>query len=619
MPSKPPPPRPAARLDAVPKKSNMLNLHWKVTKEAPAVHPSSKDSGFMAKVSQLAAAFTPSSSSDSSGCNAEARQSDAASASTATPALQDTVFASAADVKALPTPLLEVYFKARNTQAKMASDTSGQRPALMDKKFLEMLGIAMQKHVMANKGQSKAAAVLSLKRAVLQCDYDIVPQEFLAIFRIVLAKHREEGSEVTKLVEKSGEAALLQLKQAVYHQMIHELLKVPQIEERLECMLFETDFQHSSRKCSKHLEVLKQALEALDGKRELLGKFFSTALRLGQGLNRESRAPLAPRGFQLSSLDKLAQTKSTKSPKHNMLHFVLALMLPEDAEQLFTAEDRAVLGKAKSTMSYSVYKDSIELVQGFYGVREICETGNYKKIKMERRRKTMAPRSAPSPDEAADSGKENEAPIDIDDKFHDAMKAFVDRNFRDAQGIAEGCLNVFHLYKNLALFFDDFASVWPPPRDETGAKIDLVGVFYNLAEQVMVHREEVEQDGLRVLLQPPPPPPVAAPAVVVATTSEVSACAQAQVMAPANPKAKVELHMRVQALPGKELVHDGTEYYREGDEGTVTKLQGFNGESERWEGQITWDRTGRTSAVSNANWGACFRIIGKADLRRDAE
>merc|ERR1719183_1957513 len=111
--------------------------------------------------------------------------------------------------------------------------------------------------------------------------------------------------------------------------MVYELLKVPQIDERLECMLFQTDFERSLRQCTRHLEVMRKALEALDRKRDLLGKFFSTALKMGQGLNRDSRAPQAARGFQLTSLEKLVQTKSTKSPKHNVLHFVLALMREE--------------------------------------------------------------------------------------------------------------------------------------------------------------------------------------------------------------------------------------------------------------------------------------------------
>lgn len=176
--------------------------------------------------------------------------------------------------------------------------------------------------------------------------------------------------------------------------------------------------------------------------------------------------------------------------------------------------------------SYTVYQECIELVQGFYGLREICETGTYKNKKMLRRRKTMAPGMRPRPDDdAADSGKEkeNEAPIDSDDRFHDAMQAFVDDNFSLAQGIAKEVFEVFSVYKDLALFFDDLDSVWPPPRDEKDAKkVDLVAVFRGLAENVRVCRQDVEQDGLRALINPPPPPPAAEPdSVEVDPTSAI--------------------------------------------------------------------------------------------------
>jgi len=519
----PPPRRPTA--DAVLRKSNLLNLHWKVTRDPPETDPSSKDKGFFAKTAKLAADFeqpTSSASSDSqmrvlaleASRRAERRQELKLSAqvhdlASTAGEQRDTVFSTPVDVQTLPASLLEVYFKARTTSIKMPSADGGDsasevRPALIDKKFLQMLGICIQKYVMAHKGETEASAVKSIKRGVLQCDYDVVKQEALALIRGVLIAHREEGSKVTKLVEEKGEEALLQLEQSVYHRLVYELQKVPQIDERLECMLFCTDFDRGLRQCTKHLEVFTKALHTLDSKREILGKFFSTALKIGQGLNRDSRAPQAERGFQLTSIDKLVQTKSTKSPRHNVLHFVLALMQPEDVRDLFTADDIALLHKAKALKSYIVYQDCVELVQGFYGLREICETGNYKSrggtlVEMKRRRKTMVQRPKP---EEVDSEKENEPPIDTDDRFHEAMKVFVESNVDAAQGIAQGVFEAFKIYKELAFFFDDLASVWPPPRDENGTKVDLVAVFHGLALHVRVHSDEIEQDGLRALIAP---------------------------------------------------------------------------------------------------------------------
>jgi len=549
----PPPPckagQPSAlsRREAPLKKSNLLNLHWKVLKgEPPVTDPSSKDGGFSRRVSKLATDFEPpvqATQSPALALEASARHHrrtelglrpqtfDNALASTAAPVQRDTVFSKPVDINEMPSELLEAYFKARTT-IKLTGPVTRDGEALLDKKFLQMLGIVLQKHVMAHKSKgeaeasAKTTAVLSIKRAVLQCNYKVAQQEVLVLIRTVLAEHRKDGSPVTKRVLAHGEASLLQLAQSAEHRMIHEILKVPQIDERLESMLFHNEFGRLRLKCLEDMEVLKQALEVLDRKCLLLKKFFQTALKMGQGLNRDSRAPQAENGFQLTSLEKLVQTKSSKFPKHNVLHFVLALMQPQEAEELFTSEDIALLNKAKVMKSNTVHQDCQELVEGFYGVRDICDTGNYKsqsgRVKMERRRKTVVPSARPTPAtlDEADSSKENEAPIDTDDCFHEKMKEFVDENLESVNCITTRWYTVFTIYKDLGNFFGDLNAVYPPPRDEKSSKLDLVAVFHGLAEHIRVHREEVEQDGLRALVNIPQ---LAVPSTVAGPLADGSA------------------------------------------------------------------------------------------------
>eukprot|EP00913_Durusdinium_trenchii_P011267 g10580.t1 len=107
-----------------------------------------------------------------------------------------------------------------------------------------------------------------------------------------------------------------------------------------------------------------EALMTVNDNRGCLRELFNIAHRFGTALNSNCLAPQAPQGFSIVSLERLAQTKSTASPKHNMLHFVLAMMKPE---------------------------------MSFFALREICETGKYQsntgeKVKIERRRMTKAPR-----------------------------------------------------------------------------------------------------------------------------------------------------------------------------------------------------------------------------------
>jgi len=438
---------------------------------------------------------------------------------------RQTVFDSSPQVQELPAPMLEAYFSKRQAAVKIDTAQDGRAGqagavrSIIDSKRLQMLGILLTKHVMAHKGETAREAVHSVRRAVLQCDYDVVPQESLSVLRQTMRWHAEEGSKITEYVNANGEAALEKLEHPWHHKLVHELLKVPQIDERLECMLFETAFDDSLAKCRGDLETLCIALQVLNQLKALLNRFFVTVHRLGQSLNRDSKAPQAQRGFQLATLDRLVTTKSTRSSKHDLVHFALALMSREDAAKLFTDQHIDALGKAKNMRSYTVYQDCLELTQSFFRVRDIIEIGKYTscstgaQVKMEKRRMTMKPASCP---------KEVEAPIDTDDRFHDHIKSFVNGHLDEAKAIVRGCYSAFQCYKDLAVYLDDMGSVYPPPRSEQDTKQDLVAVLHRLSEHVRSHREEVIQDGLRELLAAPPlgaPPPTTAVPETLATTS----------------------------------------------------------------------------------------------------
>lgn len=412
-----------------------------------------------------------------------------------------TVFSDVSTTKELPQAILEVFFKRREAAVKMDGSSAqqlgpnGRQAALIDAKRLQMLGILLRKYLMAHKGESEGEAIQNLKTAVLHCNYEVLPNENLSVLRTVLRQHEQDGSKVTEWVATNGEDSLKSVEHPWHHILVYQLLKVPQIELRLEGMLFETSFEDIWTKCHRDLETFSQAMMLLTGKKELLRRFFVTALRIGQTLNKDCKAPQITRGFQLSSLDKLVQTRSTRSQKHNMLHFTLACLDAKDAEQLFTSEDAVLLTRAKALRSYTVYQDCTELVQGFFGIKEIVDTGNYTssqgmQTKIQVRRRTMLPSEAP----------QAEAPIDTNDRFFDQMRAFVEKNTEAVQSIAHACHCAFQSYKELGLFFDDLDSVYPPPKNDQDPKLDLVAVMHQLADGVRSHCLEVEQDNLRTQL-----------------------------------------------------------------------------------------------------------------------
>merc|ERR1712232_571193 len=108
-----------------------------------------------------------------------------------------------------------------------------------------------------------------------------------------------------------------------------------------------------------------------------------------------------------------------------------------------------------------------ELAQGIYGVQQICETGNYicptsgQEIRIERRRKSLPPQSL------------EQAQLDTDDRFHEVMQEFVEHNLEEAENIAEGAFTIILLYKQLAVYFGDLKSVYPPPKKDNDSAKDL--------------------------------------------------------------------------------------------------------------------------------------------------
>jgi hypothetical protein len=297
-------------------------------------------------------------------------------------------------------------------------------------------------------------------------------------------------------VRQRGEGAINDLEYPELHCLVYELCKIPQIEERLDCLIFRITYEESFSTYQKNLRTLNMALQTLQKKQEIIRRFFQTAHCFGQSCGRK-----LDRGFQLSTLDELSRTKSTRYPELSILHFVLALMDPEDAQALFDADDIATLQSASALKTDKVIQDALELTKGVYGVQTIfSETGLYvdssgQEVRINRRRRSVVGRPG------ADL-MDNEAPeIDTDDCFHEVMQAFVRESLQSAEDISEGALDAGLTYKELALFFDDLKSVYPPPRSSKSGTEDLLDIFCRFAEEIRKHRIEVDQKRVREMIE----------------------------------------------------------------------------------------------------------------------
>jgi len=488
---------------AAPRPSKYVNLYWKPTQKPEVVdHNLLENDPELAKFGDL--------SQQASREDVAAAWSDIPEISF--PAHPETIFSSGVEVPELPEKLLEMYFKRSEVAVKLPQldsanqmqNIQGRTNLLGDQKRLNMIGIMLQKHVMEHKEENNREAILNIKRGVLRCNFDVVKLECLSVIRTVLRQHVKDGSPLTSYVQTHGEAAIWDLAYPEHHYLIHELSKVPQIDERLECMMFHLGFCEMMVASKQNLETLLKALDALKAKRHLIQRFFVTAHRLGQSLSQKQS-----RGFQLSTLEKLTLTKSTKLPHLSILHFVLALMSREDALKLFTSEDITLLRNAKALGTAKVCDECRELAHGLYCVNKICENGEYtcqstgQSVKIERRRKTLPPCAAAAALESLGEQQPAQSRVaqeDPDDCFHEVMRKFVDAHIDEADDTVVECHKTMLLYKELALFFDDLNNVYPPPKDPSDKKLDLIDVFYRFAVNVPRHIEEVETEGLRGMI-----------------------------------------------------------------------------------------------------------------------
>mmetsp|Transcript_34939 Transcript_34939/g.92262 ORF Transcript_34939/g.92262 Transcript_34939/m.92262 type:complete len:1160 (-) Transcript_34939:55-3534(-) len=535
---------------APPPPSKLVSLHWKTSKELEDINQA--DDRFLSRL-EIAAPISssgkgsrcsPSGSTRSTPSAAEVGieasigtitgdeggigESPAEAPEVRFPARPQTVFDPLAAIPEPPREVIEHYFakndpkasgKFLQSGAQAATKVEDWRASQLNETVTRMLELLIHKHLMENKGETVPQAIISIRRAVLKCDFKVVRLEGLCHIRAALKQHAEQGSKVIELVRQRGEAALEEVEHPELHQLIYQLSKIPQIHERLKCMLLHVSFKESLASSQDSLNTLRQILNMLNSKRATIQRVFQTAHRLGQSLNRgSSSAQAAPDGFRLCTLEKLSQTKSTKFPKLSILHFVLALVSRRDASELFNTEDLQLLQKAKNIKTDKVYQDCVELAHGIYCVQAICETGVYNctetghTVRMERRRKSIPATTIGSLTPSSSPQDLHEPALDTDDRFHEVLKAFVDENLSDAEDLAEGAFQVILTYKELALYFDDLHSVYPPPKSEKDTKKDLCEIFHHFACEIRKHRDEVESEHLREL--------------IVASTSEDEAMAR---------------------------------------------------------------------------------------------
>ncbi|CAJ1340362.1 unnamed protein product, partial [Effrenium voratum] len=346
---------------------------------------------------------------------------------------------------------------------------------LLDDRTIRSAGLFLARYRMRRHRPSNPKALVEeIFKAFLQCTI-VKDDHGLENLREAVEGYVEGGRPIASFVQAQGPEALGNCEPEAEHRLLHEMSTIPGINERMRCFRIQSSWDKEAAKCKNDLEVLQSGLKVLTTRKDVLRKFFSQALKLGNELNQEAGGPLAPFGFRLSCLETLAHTKSPWRPKISLLHLVLGLMSAEEVERLAGLQHldpiraHGLLGK-----SSGVQERCRDLVTSMAKLRQTAQQVPQK-------------RSA------------DKVPLK-EDTFHEYLDQFLESRRGKAIALAEFCCEVFQGYKDLAIFLGEPAYFYPPPVTTENME-DMFRFFHNFSEVLLRTKQDVASLRLREELQ----------------------------------------------------------------------------------------------------------------------
>eukprot|EP00347_Sterkiella_histriomuscorum_P017360 403349681 len=202
---------------------------------------------------------------------------------------------------------------------KMKSKTS-KVIYVLDQKRVSDIGIQLSGYPMSIK--DTVAALLSLDDQIL--DQDKIQK---------LQRISPNPDETEKLLAYKGDLSEL----TNIEQFLIQLLQVPSLSERLECMLFKNKFDFEFNENNKNLATLDSAMKGIRDN-EKMKEIFTMILKIGNYLNYGTPKGKA-QGFQMELLNQLSNIKSIGKMKMSLLEYLIHCIRKHDPTLLnFTNE-----------------------------------------------------------------------------------------------------------------------------------------------------------------------------------------------------------------------------------------------------------------------------------------
>ncbi|XP_052742171.1 disheveled-associated activator of morphogenesis 1-A isoform X3 [Bicyclus anynana] len=183
--------------------------------------------------------------------------------------------------------------------------------------------------------------------------------------------------QLLKFTPSAEEAALLEEHQDELDSMaradrfLYEISKIPHYSQRVRTLLFKKKFSGAVAEASSRASVVLRAARDMTRSRRLRA-LLEIVLALGNYMNRGARGNAS--GFRLTSLNKLADTKSSVTRNTTLLHYLVELLETQFKDVLLLEEDLPHVRAAAKVCAEQLERDVGALRAG---LREVARELDY--------------------------------------------------------------------------------------------------------------------------------------------------------------------------------------------------------------------------------------------------
>ncbi|KAJ8720073.1 hypothetical protein PYW07_012116 [Mythimna separata] len=183
--------------------------------------------------------------------------------------------------------------------------------------------------------------------------------------------------QLVKFTPSAEEAALLEEHQDELDSMaradrfLYEISKIPHYSQRVRLLLFKKKFSGAAAEATARASVVLRAARDMTRSRRLRA-LLEVVLALGNYMNRGARGNAS--GFRLTSLNKLADTKSSVSRNTTLLHYLVEMLETQFKDILLLEEDLPHVRAAAKVCVEQLDKDVGALR---VGLREVARELEY--------------------------------------------------------------------------------------------------------------------------------------------------------------------------------------------------------------------------------------------------